>query len=247
MPTPDYTKYNLEELRDALSQIDRERWPERVQLLDEEIKLRKTNASSGAKVDEYPKPDDDFMNFDERTFFRDRQVSRFIPYHQFEYLSPLPLAEIIQIIKKKISEEVIVNPFGKNLKPFTGRIGKSSFRVKKIRHPFHVFLLGVFHPGAFFPEIEGKVVEMRGELKTKIMLRFKIHPLILTGLIIWVGLSFLAFLNNAHRYFLDNGAVFEIFLSLFFLVLGLWVTYFGFWSGVDESKKTLSELFKAKE
>ncbi len=237
MPTPDYTKYSLEELRDVLSHIDKERWPERVQLLDEEIKLRKTNPSSGAKVDEYPKPDDDFMNFDERTFFRDRQDSRFIPYHQFEYLSPLPPLEIIQIIKKKISEEVIVNPFGKNLKPFTGRTGKSSFRINKIHQRF----------GGFLPEIEGKVVEMRGELKTKIMLRFKIHPLILTGLIIWVGLSFLAFLNNAQEYFLDNGAVFEIFLSLFFLVLGLWVTYFGFWSGVDESKKTLSELFQAKE
>ena len=177
------------------------------------------------------------MNFDERTFFRDRQDSRFIPYHQFEYLSPLPLPEIIQIIKKNISEEVIANPFETSLKPFKGRVGKSSFRINKIRHRFSDFL----------PEIEGKVVEMRGELKTKIMLRFKIHPPTLTVMIIWVGLSFLAFLNNAHRYFLDNGAVFEIFLSLFFLVLGLWVTYFGFWSGVDESKKTLSELFQAKE
>jgi len=181
MPTQDYTKYSLEELHDALSHIDRERWPERVRLLDEEIKGRKTNA----------RPDDDFMNFDERTFFRDRQDSRFIPYHQFEYLSPLSPPEIIQIIKKKISEEVIeeviVNPFGKHLKPFTGRIGKSSFRVKKIRHPFHVFLLGVFHPGAFFPEIEGKVVEMRGEFKTKIMLRFKLHPFTLTVMIIWGG------------------------------------------------------------
>ena len=237
MPTPDYTKYSLEELRDALSHIDRERWPERVQLLDEEIKRRKTNASSGLKVDEYPKPDDYFVNFDERTFFRDRRDSRFIPYHQFEYLSPLPLPEIIQIIKKKISEEVIVNPFGKNLKPFTGRIGKSSFRINKSHQRF----------GTFLPEIEGKVVEMRGDLKTKIMLRFKLHPLTLTATIIWVGLSFLAFLNNAYRSFLDNSTVFEVFLSLFFLVLGLWVTNFGFWSGVDESKKTLSELFQAKE
>ena len=192
----------------------------------------------GQKLMNIQKPDDNFVNFDERTFFRDRQDSRFIPYHQFEYLSPLPPPEIIQIIKKKISEEVIVNPFGKNLKPFTGRIGKSSFRINKSHQRFGTF---------YFPEIEGKVVEMRGELKTKIMLRFKIHPPTLTVMIIWVGLSFLAFLNNAHRYFLDNGAVFEIFLSLFFLVLGLWVTYFGFWSGVDESKKTLSELFQAKE
>ncbi|MCH8957799.1 hypothetical protein IIA28_21165 [candidate division KSB1 bacterium] len=84
-------------------------------------------------------------------------------------------------------------------------------------------------------------------MKTKIMLRFKLHPLTLTVMIILVGLSFLAFLNNAYRSFLDNSAVFEVFLSLFFLVLGLWVTNFGFWSGVDESKKILSELFQAKE
>jgi len=55
MPTLDYTKYSLEELRDALSHIDREQWPDRVQLREDEIKRRKTNASSGSKVDEYPK------------------------------------------------------------------------------------------------------------------------------------------------------------------------------------------------
>lgn len=247
MPTPDYTKYSLEELRDALSHIDRERWPERVQLLDEEIKRRRTNASSGLKVDEYTKPDDYFVNFDGRTFFRDRRDSRFIPYHQFEYLSPLPLPEIIQIIKKNIAEEVIVTPFETSLKTFKGRVGKSSFRINKIRHHVGFFLFVVFLPSAFLPEIEGKIVEMQGDLKTKIMLRFKLHPLTLTVMIILVGLSFLAFLNNAYRSFLDNGAVFEVFLSLFFLVLGLWVTNFGFWSGVDESKKILSELFQAKE
>ncbi len=72
MTIPDYKTYSLDDLYDVLNNIDKERYPQRVELIEKEIEYRKSNVSNSTVKD---KPKEEIILKKEKSVFERYKIT----------------------------------------------------------------------------------------------------------------------------------------------------------------------------
>lgn len=162
---------------------------------------------------------------------------KYLPFENITYQTKLTPAEILSrldaIIEPRKAFRSAIIFRSKNHKPYEGSISGNSFHITRI----------IRYRNSFLPEIKGQVETYLG--KTRVIVKMRLHPLVLIFLLIWcgaVGIFLIAFLIS-----LIKEQTFDpsIFIPLTMLLFAYGLTTVGFKNESLKSKKYLAELFEA--
>lgn len=225
----DYSKYSLDELYDALSHIEKTKWPERVEEIKKYIKLKKTDTDlSLGKID----IENTYIEVTEDEFPKNWKKRKLIPYYYNQFSSSKTLQQAIIDIQKNTMENKTFSFIMKNQKKFRGEVGETSFRLSR----------NIGYRNSFLPMIEGLISS--NSFRTTVQLKMFIHPFVMVFMLIWfTGVTF-AFVAILYGAITGEISYLQILVPIFFYIFGLSLSNFGFWKEVNKSEIELREILE---